>query len=610
MCGVVGIFNRKGPVDISHVLLEACDVIAHRGPDGSGSIVYDNVIGLGHRRLSIVDLSDRGKQPMVVSCSCSHNTYTIVFNGEIYNYKELRSELVAKGHIFTSDSDTEVIIHSYEEWGESVFSRFRGMFAFALWDARARTLICARDMFGIKPFYYCVDEKRFIFASELKALKPFGVAQDISLESVSLFLRQGWIAQPNTLYQNVSSLEAGTVLYISESSIVQKKFVSLSDIFNASEYENLSYGEAKQKVRDVLRNSVAAHCIADVEVGAFLSGGIDSSSVVALMRELGKKDITTVSAIFPGTQYDESNIINQSVQAFNTRHVSLPITGNDFLSHLDSIINSMDQPSIDGANTYFVSLAAKHAGLRVVLSGLGGDELFYGYPIFRHIPFLYNFRFLNSLTRKLPPITAAFSKISVCAHAYKGEQGFSRACNAYRSLFSSEQVSALVPILSPFNTQIGNGAPQLMGNHDVEKRISYHETTHYMKEQLLRDGDVFSMAHSLELRVPFVDSRVYDVIARIPSKYKKARGGITKPLLVDAMKDILPNHLFSVKKQGFVLPIDMWLSGPARGLVLDELSRSMILSRKETLKVLNAFAARKLHWSRVWALFVVNRFLN
>jgi asparagine synthase (glutamine-hydrolysing) len=610
MCGVVGIFNRKNPVDISRMLLEACDIITHRGPDGSGSIIYDNVIGLGHRRLSIVDLSDRGKQPMAVSCPCSHNTYTVVFNGEIYNYKELRSELIADGHSFTSDSDTEVIIHAYEKWGENAFSRFRGMFAFALWDARARTLVCARDMFGIKPLYYYVDEKRFIFASELKALKPFGVTQDISLESVSSFLQQGWIAQPNTLYQNVVALEAGTVLYISESSFLQKKFVSLSDIFNASEYENLSYGEAKQKVRDVLSNSVAAHCIADVEVGAFLSGGIDSSSVVALMRESGKKNITTVSAIFPETQYDESNIINQSVRAFNTRHISLPINGNDFLSHLDSIINSMDQPSIDGANTYFVSLAAKHAGLRVVLSGLGGDELFYGYPIFKHIPFLYNFRFLNSLTQRLPPITSAFSKIAMCARAYKGEQGFSRACDAYRGLFSSEQVSTLIPILSSFNTQSRNGTLQLKENHDAAKRISYHETTHYMKDQLLRDSDVFSMAHSLELRVPFVDSQVYDVVARIPSKYKKSNGNAVKSLLVDAMRDILPNHLFGIKKQGFVLPIDAWLSGPAHGLVVDELSRSAILSKKETSKILNAFAARRLHWSRVWALFVINRFFK
>jgi asparagine synthase (glutamine-hydrolysing) len=633
MCGIFGVLSKKNNLEKFQNVL---NVLKHRGPDDEGVFINENIF-LGQRRLAIIDLSPSGKQPMSLKCKKTQSKLIVNFNGEIYNYKELKRELENLGHSFFSNSDTEVILHSYEEWGNEAFSKFRGMFAIALYDENRKELILIRDRFGIKPLYYYFDENNFVFASEIKAFWSIDfIKKEIRKGAPEEFLFFGYILQPNTFYKNIFALEAGHYLKIKINNenfeIKKEKFADIKDYYLLPK-EKISLEEAIKKTKEALLDSLKYHLVSDVEVGLFLSGGIDSTVLLYLMRELKQEKIKTVSAIFPKTIYDESEKINELVKKFNTNHLELKITSKDFLENLDNIFNHMDEPTIDGVNTYFVSLAAKKAGLKVVLSGLGGDELFYGYPSF------FDLIKIN----KIKPILK-YLGIGYLLKLFAGEfniklnkladiinsKNLEEAYLVYRRIFGGYNPKYQTAIRNiRIHTNITNNTNKnnkykhsdYGSNHSDDSHIrtnSYNsdydlisllEMSYYLKNQLLRDSDVFSMAHSIELRVPFVDSVLFEKIVPIPDEYK-IKNNISKFLLKEIIKDKISDKILKQKKQGFVVPIESWLKNEAKEILQKELLNNNIFDRKKTEKMLNLFYQNKLHWSRIWTIFVLNRFLN
>jgi asparagine synthase (glutamine-hydrolysing) len=626
MCGIFGVLSKKNNLEKYQNVL---NVLKHRGPDDEGIFINENIF-LGQRRLAIIDLSPSGKQPMTLRCKKTQSKLIVNFNGEIYNYKELKKELVNSGHIFFSNSDTEVILHSYEEWGNEAFSKFRGMFAIALYDEDKKELILIRDRFGIKPLYYYFDENNFVFASEIKAFWSIDcIKKEIRDGASEEFLFFGYLLQPNTFYKNIFALEAGHYLKIKINNenfeIKKEKFADIKDYYLLPK-EQISLEEAIKKTKEALLDSLKYHLVSDVEVGLFLSGGIDSTVLLYLIRELKQEKIKTVSAIFPETVYDESEKINELVQKFNINHLELKITGKDFLENLDNIFYHMDEPTIDGVNTYFVSLAAKKAGLKVVLSGLGGDELFYGYPSF----------FDLTKINKIKPILK-YLGIGYFLKLFAGE--FNIKLNKLADIINSKNLEEEYLIyrrifnhnannanMREYGEYIANNENSHYENHsrhhslnshsfvdshyDVNSHysfISFLEMSYYLKNQLLRDSDVFSMAHSIELRVPFVDNILFEKIVPIPDEYK-IKNNISKFLLKEIIKDKVSEKILKQKKQGFVVPIELWLKNEAKEILQKEILNNNIFDRKKTEKMLNLFYQNKLHWSRLWAIFVLNRF--
>lgn len=620
MCGILGIVSQNN----KNKSLLALNKLIHRGPDDLGSFTDKNIF-LGQRRLAIIDLTPAGKQPMKLKCRKTNRNIYLLFNGEIYNYKELKKELENLGHNFFSNSDTEVILHSYEEWDINAFLKFRGMFACALYDKEAEEFILFRDRFGIKPLYYYLDNQNFIFASEIKAFWETDlVKKETNQKAVFDFLNNGYIHQPETFYKNIFHLEAGYFLKIkiknNKFEIQKEKWADILDYYRLSK-ERLSLNEAIQKTKETLLDSVKYHLVSDVPVGLFLSGGIDSSILLYLMNELNHQKIQTVSAIFKGTGYDESEKINELIKIFQPNHLNIEITGKDFLNNLENIIYYMDEPSIDGVNTYFVSLAAKKAGLKVVLSGLGGDELFYGYPSFfdilkiKKIKLFLKLFGVSNFLKLFGDFNIKYQKLAEIIKAKNLEEEYL----IYRSIFTNNQIKKLLDSHSFVNSDtfvysdysqhsdiFVNSHSFVYSNYGL---ISYFEMSHYLKNQLLRDSDVFSMAHSIELRVPFVDSDLFEKIVPISDEYK-IKNNISKFLLKEILKNKVSDRILNQKKQGFVVPIELWLKNDLKEIVKEELLKSEIYNQDIIKKLLNMFFKNKLHWSRIWSLFVLNRFLK
>lgn len=584
MCGIVAIYqyNSSSTVDRDE-LVKIRDRMTSRGPDGFGEwYSSDNRVAMGHRRLAIIDLSESGAQPM----SNEDGTIWITFNGEIYNYQALRSQLKAQGHRFKSNSDTEVIIHGYEEWGiDDLLGKLRGMFAFAIYDDRSPShgsrftshesrLIIARDPFGIKPLYYADDGKTIRVASQVKALLAGGKI-DTSPEPaghVGFFL-WGHVPEPYTLYKGIRSLPAGSYMLISDKGISKVKvYCNISDIFIAAEKtsERIDKEELRTQLRRALLDTVSHHLVSDVPVGIFLSSGIDSSTLTALASEINLSKINTVTLGFKEyleTHDDETSFAILVSDYYRTSHQTIWVSKGDFESDLPNIMDSMDQPTIDGINTYFISKAAVKAGLKVSLSGLGGDELFGGYPSFQQVPRMVNifqpFTSFSGISKAFLSISHPFLKhFSSPKYAglflYGGSYG-----GAYllrRGMFMPWE---LFDLLDKDIARIGyeslqtlpmleKTAYQIKSNH---LKVSALEMSWYMRNQLLRDADWAGMAHSLEIRVPFIDLKLLQNIAPFlcygisPGKYDLA----STPAVP------IPAEILARRKTGFSVPIRKWL---------------------------------------------------
>jgi asparagine synthase (glutamine-hydrolysing) len=574
MCGIATIFAYTSdalPVD-QEELLRIRERMVPRGPDGCGLwLSADNRIGLAHRRLAIIDLSESGSQPMATA----DGNLVVTYNGEIYNYRELRAGLENKGYRFRSSSDSEVLLYLYADRGAEMVQHLRGMYAFAIWDSRRRGLFLARDPFGIKPLYLADDGATLRVASQVKALLAGGQI-DTSHEPaghVGFFL-WGHVPEPYTLYRGIRSLPAGTSLWIETGGRRREQpFCSIrSELAQASHHpsESLDSFQVVQKVREALLESVRKHLQADVPVGVFLSAGLDSTILASLVSQLAPQDLNTVTLGFEeysGTVNDEVPLAEQTAALFGARHRTIRVKRSDFRDELPRILDSMDQPSIDGVNSYFVSLAAARAGLKVAISGLGGDELFGSYSSFREIPRLVRlckgFGQLPGLARGLRRMSAPLLK-HVTSPKYAGlfEYGGSYG-GAYllrRGVFMPWELSG---VLDP---EMGReGWAELQTIERLDKTISDVSTNHlkisalemswYMRNQLLRDTDWASMAHSLEVRVPFLDLDLLRIVAPLLGR----QGSPDKRTVTAALSTGLPAEIINRKKTGFSVPVREWL---------------------------------------------------
>ncbi len=528
MCGIAAIFayDSNAPAVDRGELMAIRDRMASRGPDGAGEwFDAEKRIGLAHRRLSIIDLSDTGSQPMLLA----ERKLAIIFNGEIYNYRELRAALEQKGHVFKSTSDTEVLLRLYMHRGEAMVEELRGMFAFAIWDGEKRGLFLARDPFGIKPLYLADDGKTFRAASQVKALLAGGKIETAPDPAghVGFFL-WGHVPEPYTLYRPIRSLPAGTALWINQDgSRRERKFCSITEIFAQAERANSPLLAPRALLRSALSDSVAHHLIADVPVGVFLSSGLDSTTIAALAAEQGGtlRTVTLGFGEYRGTPNDEVPLAESVAKQYGAQHQTLWVTRSDFQSEGERLFDAMDQPSTDGVNTYFVSLAAKRASLKVALSGLGGDELFGGYPSFTQIP-----RSVSALgwLGTPGPIGKAFRVVAApvlkqfTSPKYAGllEYGgcYGGAYLLRRGMFMPWE---LPEILDGEIARRGWAELQALvrldetvaGLRSPRARVSALEMCWYMRNQLLRDSDWAGMAHSLEIRVPLVDVSLLRALA-------------------------------------------------------------------------------------------------
>ena len=584
MCGVAGVYaysNSAAPVDRDE-LRAVRDHMAARGPDGSGEWYSpDGRVGLGHRRLAIIDLSPGGAQPM----ASADGQLVISFNGEIYNYRELRAELQAKGRVFTSGSDTEVLLQLYDEYGTAMLEMLRGMFAFALWDARKRAMLLARDPFGIKPMYYADDGKTLRVASQVKALLRAPVDTSPEPAGHAGFFLWGSVPCPWTLYRGIRNLPPGHFMWVAEQGARSPRaYCLVTDILAraAAEPAQGSKVQALEQIAAALQDSVKAHLVSDVPVGVFLSAGLDSAMLASLTADAGAelRTLTLGFSEYAGTADDEVPLAESVARLLHARHTTMTVRRSDFEAERDKLMAAMDQPSIDGVNTWFVARAAASQGVKVALSGLGGDELLGSYPSFRDVPLLAR---VMGPPARLPGLGVFARRLSepllrrVTSPKYAGllEYGGSMG-GAYllrRGLHMPWELPRLMdPDMARAGWQDLQGiarlddiAARVPGKPGSHLAISALEMSWYMRHQLLADADWAGMAQSIEIRVPMVD--IPFIKAAAP--WIAAHPGITKRDVAQAVAPQLPAGLVQKPKTGFRVPVREWLGAPSpspRGL--------------------------------------------
>ena len=621
MCGIAGIFSYHHAASRVNrdELRQIRDYMILRGPDGYGEWFDEHHrIGLGHRRLAIIDLSERGAQPMV----SDDQQLVVSFNGEIYNYRELRKSLESKGCVFRTDSDTEVLLHLYAEKGVAMLNDLRGMFAFALWDANKHALLMARDPYGIKPLYYADDGWTIRLASQVKSLltslKVSQVSEPAGIVGFYLF---GSVPEPYTLYQEIRAVPAGSYVWVDEAGPrTPVEYYSIANVWaEAEKGQPISSKDTVVAVSEALRDSVRHHMVADVPVGAFLSAGIDSGALLGLMTDVATSHrdntkgalradsktqaVTLTFDEFFGTENDEAPLAASVAKHYGADHTVRTVDEQEFHSDLPKLLAAMDQPSIDGVNTWFVSKAVHEAGLKVAVSGVGGDELFGGYPSFRDLPKWVSALWLPAHIPGLGVIAeqvqAAFAPLFPQLHpkaagmlryggnyagAYLLRRGLFLPCELPLIVgeeLAREGMRRLRP-LQLIQTCLGRRA--LKRSHGI---VASFESSLYMRNQLLRDTDWASMAHSLEVRVPLVDVRLLEAVAPILANGKQLNH---KALMANSLENKLPDNVANRPKTGFVTPVARWQrSYPQAGL-----SQS---------KIRNASGP----WARSWSLAVMDR---
>jgi asparagine synthase (glutamine-hydrolysing) len=598
MCGIGGVVVSS-PVALRPTAEKMLGHLRHRGPDDRGIHVDERgVAALAATRLAVRDLSSRGHQPMV-----GPTASVIVFNGELYNADDLRGELRSAGRAFAGASDTEVALAAYEHWGGDAWARLRGMFALAVWDPRANALVLVRDPLGVKPLYVSHQDGRIVFASEVRALicglerKPA-----LSRDALRTFLATGAVEEPHSIIEGVRMLAPGVALRIQDDALHEAQFWSMSSAFRAR--GQARRGDVLAELRDRLEAAVRSQLVSDAPLGVFLSGGIDSSALVGLASTVADAP-RTVSVVFDEDAYSESSYIDAVRRRWSTQHDEVRLTANDFLARMPAALAAMDQPTVDGVNTFVVSELARRSGLTVALSGLGGDELFGGYELFRTAPKL------ERLRDRVPRLPAPAATLA-------GRLAFGR-CDRGRKLgqwLGGEPPSAYVLQRELFDARTRTA---LLGTHEPVARptpraldvntISELELTRYMRNVLLRDADVMSMSHGLEVRVPLLDQELVEFVAGVCSEHK-LDDGRPKALLVQAVGDLLPEAVVDRKKMGFTLPFEQWLRGELHDEVRDRLldrcgggDVGAALQPDAVADVWRRFERGETSWSRPWALY-------
>ncbi|MGA7856127.1 MAG: asparagine synthase (glutamine-hydrolyzing) [Candidatus Acidiferrales bacterium] len=636
MCGICGAIGFDLKETGEAVVRRMLAAIVHRGPDEEGILVAPPVVA-GTRRLSIIDLPG-GSQPVWNETG----TLAVVYNGEIYNFRELRQQLEASGHKFRTRSDTEVVVHAYEQWSEECVTKFHGMFAFAVVElpqgrtGRAASVFLARDPLGIKPLYYTQTSEAFLFASEVRALLASRcVPPQLSAEAVPSYLLFGSVCEPATMVQGVFSLPPGHSLKIRADEPLRsrepKLYWDFTEHFAGPAHPGRKSAphdasSAATKVRSLLEDSVRGHLIADVPIGVFLSSGLDSTVIAALASQV-QKGVHTFTVAFPDSEFSEAEIARNTAQRFGTEHSELTLSSAEMVARLDEAVASFDQPSMDGINTFFVSWAARQAGLKVALSGLGSDELFGGYSSFRATSQVAR---IAAMARVVPgPLRELATSIFKRTKTYRGTPDvFRKALAAWldpklfpspyfytRALFTPRTVAGRLGDdvsawhAMPWMQWLADAARQAEPM-DPFTRISWLELRSYLVNTLLRDTDAMSMRHSLEVRVPFLDVPLVEYVLGVPEALKR-NPRRPKSLLIDAMKDLLPEEVIAQNKRTFTFPWETWLRGKlgervAVGLGDWSPALQARFDGRFALAVWRDFLRGRTTWSRPWSLYVLN----
>ncbi len=662
MCGICGVVSFSRADDAAEIVRRMNPTMLHRGPDDEGYL-DSGPLSLGMRRLSIIDI-EGGHQPIFNE----DGTVGVVLNGEIYNFRELQQQLKDRGHTFRTRSDSEVVAHAYEEWGAACVERFQGMFALAVWDVRRRkgkgerakagdqdagkrsvgdpgvegVLFLARDRLGIKPLYYTVISNqqaaisKFLFASEVRTLLASGVLpRTLSRAAVESYLLFGSVSEPMTLVEGILSLPPGHHLTIELGSKAPaarvERYWNIAREPHRNGYANeTDIKTAAKQVRILLEQSVRSHLLADVPVGVFLSSGIDSTALAALAsREVS--GVHTFTVAFPEDNFSEATIARRTAERLGTTHQEVILSGDAMLTRLGEAVGALDLPTIDGINTYFVSASAREAGLKVALSGLGGDEVFGGYNTFRRTP---QYQRLARAGNRVPAgLKTAMSTAMAeaggrfmpgdaarkIAAIWKDSSSLPDPYYFGRLLFTPEQVAKLMNA-----TETISGGPeheslwwQWLAASAVQARgldsfaaVSCLEAQSYLVNTLLRDTDSMSMAHSLEVRVPFLDHPLVEFVTHLPQEVKINKG-TPKALLVAALEDLLPSEVVHQAKRGFTFPWELWLRGPLKENIkagFSELSPALqeVIDCKSAQGIWQSYLDGKTTWSRPWSLYVLN----
>jgi len=607
MCGIAGIIQCKR-AEIDPKLIESITgSMSHRGPDAAGYFT-EGEISLGHRRLSIIDVSDVSNQPFYDASG----RYVMVFNGEIYNYLEVKALLPE--YPFKTSSDTEVLLAAFIKWGIDCIKYCKGMFAFALWDRQQKQLTIVRDRFGVKPLYYYFDGEYLIFASEVRAILNSGkVAKKINQDGLYEYFSYQSVGAPYSLIEGIQQLQGGHYLTLQQGKIDIKQYWSVLD--SQCEFDWNNTAAVHNEIKELLTKSVERRLISDVPIGAFLSGGIDSSVIVGLMASVSSEKPKTFNVYFDEPEYDESAYADLVAKKFNTNHTRIHLKPLDFLDELPAAMASLDSPSGDGINTYVVSKAIRRAGITVALSGLGGDELFAGYPIFKQF---LQLQARQGLWKMSTPVRRAVAALLPASDTRSErirtllKQADCALENVYpvsRQIISKGQISRLTTLLQG-TTALEHSliaAKEKLHLFPLLSQVSIAELMGYTQQTLLKDTDQMSMANSLEVREPFFDHDLVSFILSVPDNLKKP--AYPKSLLVESVKPMLPDEIVFRQKKGFTFPWHSWMKNELKAYCeqkINNIAKRDFIHAKAVTDFWQRFLKgdRSVRWAEVW-LFVV-----
>lgn len=589
MCRIAGILNPSIPISvIQEMVTEMCNLQKHGGPDDAG--IYhcpETNLVLGHRRLALLDLSTAGHQPMIY-----RQRFVISFNGEIYNFPELKKELEHLGSIFHTNSDTEVILAAFEQWNTQSFGRLSGMFAFALYDSREKDLYLVRDPSGIKPLYYRVDSSSIEFASEIRAFKALGNKKENEKWPIYQ-LAYGHLPEPITTLYDVKPLHKGCFY----------KFNSTSGNRGLQSFAHYSFSdsiketkESEEGIKMALKKAVARHLLSDAPIGVFLSGGIDSGIVTNIASDCHQQHLKTLSLYFEEQDFSEKIYQDSIIHQLKCENFQYLLKEAEFHKSFPAILEAMDMPSCDGINTWFISKYAKNQGLKAVLSGIGGDELFGGYPSFNRI----------SLAKKLQLIPSFYLRMNkdnrnktIKRLSYLSLGGIKGLFLFLRGQFVPYEIADRLGCTEKEIWQVLSEHSSLPETVVMTSKneASWMEMNVYMQNQLLRDVDVMGMAHGIEIRVPFLDEAVIKMALSIKSGIKYD-GPIPKQLLINTFKDRLPENVWKRKKMGFAFPFAKWLAN-------NDYVRDIMLSNNKSQLNYKKFQEGEIHWSQLLSLVLL-----
>ena len=612
MCGIAGVRTFTRHIEIAPILKRLTGNLAHRGPDAEG--LYVNLpIGVGHRRLSIIDLSDAANQPFMDS----NRRYVLVFNGEIYNFSELRAQLT--DYTFVTQSDTEVLMAAFIKWNTKCVEHLKGFFAFAIWDNQDETLLLCRDRLGVKPLYYYQTDEVLIFASEIRALLESGlVERRLDRSALTDYFSYQSFTAPEAPIEGIKQLEAGTWMRWHQGRTQTFRYWTPGEqpVLPASSSAKIVHAG----IRDLFQKAVERRLVSDVPVGAFLSGGIDSSAIVAMMAEVSAKPPVTFNLSFEEARFDESPYARLIAEKYKTDHHEIRLSQQLLLTDLDEALSYLDTPSADGVNTFIVSRAIRQAGVTVALSGVGGDELFAGYPFFKIIPDLLNQPLLQnaSIRSGIASVLAILpyrNSKRLADILREADFNVRSLYPHFRRISRSQDIVSLtrLPAVPTRLERELKNLENLFTGLPMLSQISLCEYFGYTQHTLLKDTDQMSMAEGLEVREPFFDHELIDYVLNVPDQFKKPV--YPKSLLVESLKPMLPDEIVFRKKQGFLFPWQVWMKNELSGFCDKHLRRMAerdfingpaLLKRWKQFKEGDA----SVNWTQLWTFVVLEHWME